>query len=50
MEWPQVYEMFLKLKEELGEENLLEQLFQAMDTDEAYENLEYIAIMNDIDL
>lgn len=50
MEAMQVHEMYEAIKEAIGAEAFLDALYRAMDTDEAYENFEFIARMNDIDL
>ena len=42
-------ELFEKLRDELGDSYLLDSLAQALSDDELYENMEYIARMNDID-
>lgn len=44
------YHMFEVLKNALGPEGLLDELFQAMSEQEAIENFEHIAQMHDIDL
>lgn len=41
--------MYKTLKEELEAEILLEDLYQALNTDELYENFEYIAKVRDIE-
>lgn len=43
----ELYEKFEELKEIIGTDALLDELFQALSTDDAYENLEYIDRMND---
>lgn len=44
----EAYDKYLELKDQLGEEKLLEELVQAMGTDELESNLDYIARMYDI--
>jgi hypothetical protein len=44
------WKLFEKLKDELGESYLLDSLAQALSDDELYDNMEYIARMNDIDI
>jgi len=41
---------FEKLRDELGAETLLDNLFQALTADEQRENLEYVARCFDVDL
>jgi hypothetical protein len=41
--------MYETLKRELGAEELLEDLYQALNTDELEENFEYIARQRDVD-
>ena len=41
---------FEKLRDELGAETLLDNLFQALTDDEQRENLEYVARCFDVDL
>ena len=44
------WELFEKLRDELGDNYLLDSLAQALSDDELYENMEYIARMNDIEV
>ena len=44
------WELFEKLRDELGDSYLLDSLAQALSSDELYENMEYIARMNDIEI
>ena len=44
------YETFELLREQMGDKALLEELMQAMSAQEAMENFEHIARMNDIEL
>lgn len=44
-----VHQEYETLKEQLGAEAFLEELYQAMDTDSAHVCFEHIARMNDID-
>jgi DNA-binding protein Fis len=46
----QVYDVFEMLKDHLGAEKLLDELYQAMSSDEAMANFEHIARMYDIDI
>lgn len=41
--------MYIQLREQLGVETLLDDLFQAMDCDELEENFEHIAKARDIE-
>lgn len=50
MDYVEVYQEYQTLKELLGAEAFLEELFQAMTTDDAHVCFEYIARMNDIEL
>lgn len=43
-------ELFEKLRNELGESYLLDSLALALSDDDLYENMEYIARMNDIEI
>lgn len=45
-----VHQEYETLKEKLGEEAFLEELYQAMNTDQAHDLFEFIARMNDIEL
>lgn len=45
-----VQEEYETLKEQLGAEAFLDELYQAMDTDKAHDLFEFIARMNDIEL
>lgn len=45
-----VYDMFCKMRQELGDEELLDEIYNATGTDDMYQTLEYIARMHDIDL
>jgi len=44
------YEAFDKLREQMGDTALLEELMQAMSSNEAMANFDHIARMNDIEL
>lgn len=45
------WELFEKVREELNDDSdLLDSLAQSLSDDELYENMEYIARMNDIEL
>jgi hypothetical protein len=46
----ELYGVFTKMKMMLGADTLLEELFQAMSSQEAQENLEYIDQMCDLGL
>lgn len=50
MEQIEVHREYETLKEHLGAEAFLEELYQAMTTDDAHVLFEFIARMNDIDL
>ena len=45
-----VHQEYETLKEQLGSEVFLEELYQAMDTDKAHDLFEFIARINDIEL
>ena len=45
-----VQQEYETLKEQLGEEVFLEELYNAMNTDQAHDYFEFIARMNDIEL
>lgn len=50
MEQIEVHREYETLKDKLGAEAFLEELYQAMTTDDAHVLFEFIARMNDIDL
>lgn len=50
MDHIEVHHEYETLKEELGAEVFLEELYQAMNTDQAHACFEYIARINDIEL
>ena len=50
MDHVEVHQEYETLKEQLGAEAFLEELYQAMSTDDAHFYFEYIARMNDIEL
>lgn len=50
MDHVEVHQEYETLKEQLGAEAFLEELYQAMTTDDAHVCFEYIARMNDIEL
>lgn len=50
MDHVQVHQEYETLKEQLGAEAFLEELYQAMTTDDAHVCFEYIARVNDIEL
>lgn len=50
MDHIEVHQEYETLKEQLGAESFLEELYQAMMTDQAHDLFEHIARMNDIEL
>ena len=50
MNGDELYGVFTEMKEMLGADTLLEELFQAMSSQEAWENLEHIDQMYDLGL
>lgn len=50
MDYIDVHQEYETLKEQLGAEAFLEELYQAMMTDQAHDLFEHIARMNDIEL
>ena len=46
----ELYDVFTEMKEMFGADALLEELFQAMSSQEAQENLEHIDQMHDLGL
>lgn len=50
MDQVEVHKEYETLKEQLGAESFLEELYQAMTTDQAHVLFEFIARMNDIEL
>lgn len=50
MDANEVHQEYETLKEQLGAEVFLEELYNAMSTDKAHDYFEYIARMNDIEL
>lgn len=50
MQKKELYDVMAEMKELMGAESLLEELFQAMSSDEAQENLEHIDRMHDLGL
>lgn len=50
MDHVEVHQEYETLNEQLGAESFLEELYQAMNTDDAHVYFEHIARMNDIEL
>lgn len=50
MDVNELYEIFNKMRDEIGAEVLLEDLFQALSSDEIEENLRYIDRVRDLNL